>query len=638
MKTNKYISSFDGIRTFALLSVLFYHLIPSVFKGGYLGVVIFFVLAGFLSMEKAISIGKIEEKREQFALKSFGKKLVKLYPALIFMLAIVSIVVFFGFKAQFGHIENTLKGSILSLNNYFQIFSGSSYFENTGSLMPFTHIWALSLEVQAYILFYAFFHGRYEKDRKSKWILILAITSILSYLLSIILLKMGYDYTRVYYGLFTRLYSFSLGALASLLSRKDEELEKSFKDIFFDIIVSICLLLLLIPVFYFEANAFVFYFGFMLYSLISSLVLMILSRNTSTFSTLLSNSFSTFMTKRSYHIYLWHFPIIAIEDRLFANATVSSIVYYLLFFLSCAVMSEISFRLNESINYSKLSKNVSSGLIIVSAIILLFIPYQKIAANTAENIALTEMKEQIIENERLQKDGEEKRVLEKKRKEAINKKKAFLNKKAKKTETEIEEKIAEAKNDPIVALALDHIEKVNKMNDDFLYLDPKEYIKYKDVTGLLLGDSIASMSYHTLYAYMPNFTYDSEHSRQMKDAYRDFRKHMRTDFGDYLILSIGTNGDVFHDDIDEIRDKLTGGQKIIMLSIVLPYKDEEESRNRQIRSYVEDHSDVYLVDWHKAAKERPELFFEDKIHPNEQGARVLGQIIIKKIIEIEKSN
>ncbi len=583
-----------------------------------------------------MSIGKIEKNREKNALKSFGKKIIKLYPALIFMLVSVCIVIFFGFTAQFGHIENTLKGSILSLNNYYQIFSGSSYFENTGSLMPFTHIWALSLEVQVYILIYAFFHGRYSEEKHSKWTIILLITSILSYLLSLILLKMGYDYTRIYYGLFTRLYSFSLGGMASLLAKNENSLKSEMIRKHLDTIVWICLILLLMPVFFFEATSFVFYFGFMLYSLISSLVLMILSKHSSYLSKILANPFSSFMTKRSYHIYLWHFPIIAIQDRLFANTNVSSIIYYLVFFISCAIMSEISYRLNENINYSKRSKHIAYSFIIVSSIGMFFIPYQKIAENTPENIALREMKAQILENERLQKEEKEKRSIQKKRQDAINEKQAYLNERAEKVEGEIEINLAK-ENDPVFALALDHIEKVNQMNDDFLYLDPKEYRKYKDINGLLLGDSIASMSYHTLYVYMPNFTYDSEHSRQMDEVDSAYRKYENTDYGNYLILSIGTNGDTAHKDIDKIRKKLKNGQVMILLNVVLPYKDEEESRNKQIRTYAEKYDNVYLVDWYKASKERPELFFDDKIHPDEEGARVLGQIIIKKIIEIEQS-
>ncbi len=641
MDNNKtYITSFDGIRAFALLSVLFYHLIPSTFKGGYLGVVIFFVLAGYLSMQKVIQIGEIKEDKIKYTLRSFYHKLLKLYPALIIMLLVVTITIYFLFTSQIVNLENTLLGSVLSANNYFQIYSGASYFENTGALLPFTHIWALSLEVQFYVLIYAFLHGRYKSKNKFKLFVLLIIISTLSYVLSIFLLEQGYDYTRIYYGLFTRLYSFTLGMIASFFSlknRADMEILSSWQR---DILIFILFALLFAPVFMFDANHFIFKYGFMIYSLLSTFILILLSSDNSKSSKLFSNSLFSLLTKRSYHIYLWHFPIIALEDRYFANIDVSKLVYYGLFFASCIILSELTYWLNKLVTYSKGSKICTTIIVLTIATGAFFVPYKEIAENTAENKALKEMKAQILENEKLQRERTLDSAQDDKVELSIYDEKAILIKErfidyAKNNKAIDIDKIAA--DDPVLQNALNHIEWVNSLNDDFLYLDPKEYVKYKDVKGLLIGDSLASMSYHTLYTYMPNFEYDSEHSRQMKDAYKSFKKYKKSDFGEYLILSLGTNGSIFHKDINKINDALKSNQKIILLSIVLPYKDEEESRNNHIREYAQKHDNVYLVDWYQAAKNRPEIFFDDKIHPDEDGAKVLGQIIIKKIIEIEKS-
>jgi len=44
----KFIPALDGLRAIAVLSVIFYHISPTVIKGGYIGVDIFFVISGFL--------------------------------------------------------------------------------------------------------------------------------------------------------------------------------------------------------------------------------------------------------------------------------------------------------------------------------------------------------------------------------------------------------------------------------------------------------------------------------------------------------------------------------------------------------------------------------------------------------------
>lgn len=637
MKHNSaYIPSFDGIRSFALLAVLFYHLIPSVFKGGYLGVVIFFVLAGFLSMQRVMQTGYMAEGRLPLAGKAFGKKLLKLYPALLLMISCVSLVIFLFFPSQLAGVESDIKGAVFSVNNYSQILSGGSYFESSGALKPFTHIWALSLEVQVYLLIYTFLYGRYKKERSFRMFLFLILLSLLSYGISLVLLELGYDFTRVYYGIATRLYSFSLGAAASFFAAGNMDsqglLSRSARSA---CIAALCILLTA-SVFVFKAERFVFYFGFFAYSILSAILLVLLHSEHSAFYKALSAKPFSFLTARSYHIYLWHFPIIALQDRFFANREISKAGYYLIFFLLCAVLSELSYRVTTIAGSSTRARRSFLPLALCLSVTLLFVPYQKISANTAESRALSQMKEQILQNEERQKIE---RAVQ--RKEALKeKKRAFVEgRKAKATGQSGAEQASEAQNQeksPLLLLALSHIEWVNGLQDAFLYLDPAEYEKYKDVEGLLIGDSIASMSYHTLATYLPNFQFDSEHSREMATAHEAFQKYKNEDFGDYLILALGSNGETKHEDIEKIRKELNG-KKLILLSIVLPYKEEEESRNKKIRSYAKAHEDVYLVDWYRAAKNRPELFFDDKIHPGEDGAKVLGQILSKQLIELEKS-
>nr|WP_252899311.1 hypothetical protein [Lactococcus fujiensis] len=44
----RYITGFNGLRTLGVLAVILYHLFPTTIKGGFLGVVLFFVLSGYL--------------------------------------------------------------------------------------------------------------------------------------------------------------------------------------------------------------------------------------------------------------------------------------------------------------------------------------------------------------------------------------------------------------------------------------------------------------------------------------------------------------------------------------------------------------------------------------------------------------
>ncbi len=653
LNDKKYISSFDGVRSIALLGVLFFHLVPGIAKGGYLGVVTFFVLAGYLSFDGLMTRRESKSSGSTSFFTAIGKKIAKLYPPLLLMLFLVNIIVFLFFKPQFSDLATDVRGAVFSLNNYFQIFSGSSYFEVTGSIAPFKHLWALSLEIQAYFLIFVFFYGRYTKDKKLKWFMTLFIVSILSFVFSVVLLGTGADYSRLYYGLLTRLYSFSIGGMACFFAqnetKKNELLESSTRDLLSWILLGVSV----ISYFIFDPNGFMFGGGFLLYTVIISVLLAFVRFENSSVGQVLSHPVFSFLTKRSYHIFLWHYPIIVLMDRFFATSTISGLLYYPIFFIACAIFSELSFRVT-SVLYS-LPFNLKFRLISLAVLsfLLLVIPYKSISENTPEKIALEEMKQKIIENEEAQKDDIKTKVEKEEDSESGTKGPQDSSVDDNKVgeggeessgssnpEDNVEEGrengfVSDAEKSPYLLKALEYVTWVNSLGDDFLYLNPSDYEKYRDTKALLIGDSLASMSYHTLALYMPEVLFDTEHSRQMGGAYEAYQEYSDVSFGDYVILSLGTNGEVMHDDIEKVRSELNG-KKLIILSIVLPYKDEEDSRNASLRSYAEKYDDVYLVDWHKAAKNRPELFFDDMIHTGEDGAKILGQIIIKKIIEIEK--
>ena len=612
MQTKKHINSFDGIRVIALLGVVLFHINSSIFKGGYLGVVTFFVMAGYLTINKAMQIGE-KDNRLKLVFKSIKDKFLKLYPPLIFMIFLVSLFVFFFFRSDLGGIANDIKSSLLSLNNYAQIFAGDSYFENTGKLAPFTHIWALSLEVQVYILIFIFFYGTYKPTNKKRWFSILFFMAILSYALSTSLIYSGADLNRVYFGAETRFYSFCLGGIAALISiKKDRFLSKSISEFF----IFILLFSSIGAFFIFDVNNLVFYYIFPLYSLIIALLMILLRDSEGYQNKILSSSPFSLLSKRSYHIYLWHFPIIALQEKMMSHTIISNTLFYLIFFVNTLILSEISYRGSGKISQLQINNNKRLAIILLLSLMIFNFPYKLIADNSQGKQELEEMKNTILENELIQKGEQEKQK--------------------EKEEAENHEDTQETKFTYGYYKALDFIEWVNDLGDESLYLDPDEYTKYRHIKGILIGDSLASMSYHTLATYMPNLIYDTDHSREMKDAFEAYTSYEDQEKGDYIILSLGTNGPVLHEDIDKIKN-VTKNKNIILNTIVLPYKVNEEERNASIRSYEAIHDGVYLCDWYAAMKDRPDFFFDDKIHVGERGAKIMGQLIMKKIIEIEKS-
>ncbi len=641
--SREYIKPFDGLRVLALLAVLFYHLMPSVFKGGYLGVVIFFVMAGYLSFEEAVYKRGASKSRTKLVLESILKKFKKLYPPLLLMMFVVVLVMLAFFRGELGANAGDIRSSVLSFNNYFQIFSGKSYFDSVGILSPFTHIWALSLEFQFYVLFFIFFYGRYDSKNKGKWLVNLIVITLLSYALSVGMMLYGVEVSKIYYGLFTRLYSFSLGAIASIISNRRLKDSSRINDV----TIAIFSLLVIVSVFVMGVSDFAFYGGFFIFSLLMAIFLMFLRVADGKMAGLFSNIVFVGMARRSYHIYLWHFPIIKIAEKALAHSGVGRFAFVLICLVLTVIFSELSYIIcNKLLKVGRRSKG-QDLFILILFILLLALPYKTIASTSTERKELDEMKAIIEANE---KEQEAIREAEKTASEVVTttsadtSEKDSSNQAEDKTSTEssatqtttAEEEVKIPENDLVYDNAVGFIDWVNA-NVPEASMDVMDYTKYRDVSMIVIGDSISSMSYHTMFTYMPDATYDTLKSRQFKDAYETWTTN---DYGsgdyDYVFLQLGTNGPVNPEDIDKVYKELNG-KKLILASIVLPYIDEETERNKEIYAYAKSHDDVYLVDWYAVAKDKPDLFFPDNIHPGELGARVYSQLIMNKVIEIEKN-
>jgi peptidoglycan/LPS O-acetylase OafA/YrhL len=145
---DKYRPDIDGLRAFAVLSVLFYHAFPNAVRGGYVGVDIFFVISGFLI--SSILFTEITEHRFSFT-TFYGRRIRRIFPALAACLAAVLAYGFISLMpselAQLG--KHVFFGAGFLSNMV--LWSESGYFATAASLKPLLHLWSLGIEEQFYI-------------------------------------------------------------------------------------------------------------------------------------------------------------------------------------------------------------------------------------------------------------------------------------------------------------------------------------------------------------------------------------------------------------------------------------------------------------------------------------------------------
>ena len=146
---SNYRAEVDGLRAFAVLSVVIFHAFPGWLAGGFIGVDVFFVISGFLITSH---IFESLDKGQFSFVNFFGRRIRRLFPALI--LVMVASLAFAWFAllmdeyAQLG--KHVASGAAFILN--FILVDESGYFDNAAQTKPMLHLWSLAVEEQFYII------------------------------------------------------------------------------------------------------------------------------------------------------------------------------------------------------------------------------------------------------------------------------------------------------------------------------------------------------------------------------------------------------------------------------------------------------------------------------------------------------
>lgn len=140
----------DGLRSLAILPVLFYHAGVSGFSGGYVGVDIFFVISGFL----ITGIIAREIDARQFSIARFYERRARrILPALFLVIACVLLAASWLYlPGDFQGVPKSALATLLFLANVW-FFTQTGYFAGGSETMPLLHCWSLAVEEQFYIGF-----------------------------------------------------------------------------------------------------------------------------------------------------------------------------------------------------------------------------------------------------------------------------------------------------------------------------------------------------------------------------------------------------------------------------------------------------------------------------------------------------
>ena len=208
-----HVDSLDGVRGVAVLAVMLYHAHVAGFRGGFLGVDIFFVLSGFLItgllFREWDRTGTVDLKR------FYLRRSLRLLPALLALLFLaLAFPRVFTPRLEDGHAPRLWLAALASIS-YASNWVRAFHVTDMGYLQ---HTWSLGIEEQFYTLWPLGLLALLRTRRCRRWTIVIVGAGIAgSTVLRAVRWEGRPSLLREYYSLETRLDSLLIGCLLALL-------------------------------------------------------------------------------------------------------------------------------------------------------------------------------------------------------------------------------------------------------------------------------------------------------------------------------------------------------------------------------------------------------------------------------------
>ena len=320
-RASRYVASLDGLRTFAVMAVIFYHMSLDWAPGGLMGVTVFFVISGYLI--NGLLVAEYDAMKTISLSQFWLRRVRRIIPAVLLALAGTLVLCALVSPTLFAKARTDLLPSLFFFNNWWQIFHNVSYFEAAAAPSPLTHYWSLAIEEQFYIVWPLLLLVLLKIRMPKKGIsVVVGILAVASFVAMAYLYSPMADPSRIYYGTDTRAGSLLVGALLALVwpstifGHRRTQSESGAARLAFNVLgVAALAGLVLVIVFTNSFTSFPYLGGIALVSVLTALLIAVLVVPNTWVARLLQLRPLVWIGKRSYGMYLWHYPIILATSR-----------------------------------------------------------------------------------------------------------------------------------------------------------------------------------------------------------------------------------------------------------------------------------------------------------------------------------
>ena len=602
-KNSKYkrVAALDGFKGMMILAIIGYYYFQNYLPGGFFAVNAFFVIGGYLAFRDNKHL--FHKKPVEWHLSS---KLSRLWLPMLFMIIGTVAFLFIALPEQLKNIRMMSLSSLVFFNNYYQIINQQSYFVQSINPSPFVHLWYVSLYFQLMLIAVGIrkIFNRLNLLRMQES-LVLLILSILSAIFMTVMYVIQKDPSYIYYAISTRIFSFLLGGVLSYFTEGQLSLslpKSKSSSLFTQLIGVVALLLMGWMILSFNGvQDETYLYGMQLFSIVSIVFLWSILHENSVLNYFLRFRGFTFFGRRSFSYYLWFYPVHMFAPY-FQNGEESNVVFLGIQMLCIILLSEITYKIFETKQWLVPLGQSFSFMSIHHFVMRELPPVKKMMgmAFSFTYIILIGL--------------------------------AFVGFFQSSTETNL------------VAQQLENVIKRNQelieqtTQEESTTVDPNKEIQLKEQIAqepvTFVGDSILLAAADKIQEIFPKAIIDGKIGRQLYSSPATLQELISKDkMANRVVTLLGTNGTFSQKQLDEYIRTL-GDRELYFVTIFAPVKWNNEV-NQQLQEAKNRHANVHIIDWYEFAKNHAEWFYEDKIHPNTQGAEELAQYSLESITQIK---
>lgn len=664
-RAHRYLPGLDGMRALAVIAVVLFHSPLAVAPGGFLGVEVFFVISGYIITRALLA------EREQRGRVSIGRfwarRARRLLPALFLLLAGVTAWSALFAPGELAGLRRDIGAALVYVTNWDLIAAGENYFATWERPSLLRHLWSLAVEEQFYLLWPPLLMGALAFGRRRGALALIVAGAAASALAMAALHEPGGGVARIYYGTDTRASGLLIGAAlafvwsapAAVARERGRALAEGTGLALLGgaALGALTAFTLLLD----GGAAFLYRGGFALTGLATAALIVAATHARSPFARLLALRPLPWLGLRSYGIYLWHWPVMALS-RPGVDVPLDGAALFALQAAVTLALAEASYRwvetpirtgalgrlrerLRERADGARWRRRAVAGALggaaalagtgaLAFAVTTARPPEQpayfalggiRIQGGTGVTAALVPVAPPMsAPAEAPRADAVRARAGDAaSAMEALARLAAGA---ARPPPAEREQAASVAALTPLFAddagrLFRAHEAAQRDAGAPALAEAPPAEAAAATVRVTAVGDSVMLGAAHQLAADVPGIDLDASVGRQVGEVIALLRERAANGLlGDVVLLHIGNNGTFSDAQFDRIVEVAGPRRRIVFLTLKVA-REWEATNNAVIARGAERHARVVVVvDWRTAALERPEVLWTDDTHLRPEGA------------------